>query len=74
VLVVGLTDKVSGDADRPLWVTTRVVSDEQVAEVPEYHFAVKVGIPPFHEAERVTDWPESILGAAGVIEPAVSAV
>jgi len=55
VLVVGLTDKVSGDADRPLWVTTRVVSDEQVADKPEYHFAVKVEVPPFHEAERVTD-------------------
>jgi len=45
------------------------VSDEQVGDVPEYHFKVYEGVPPVQEAESVTDWPESIV-AVGVMEPA----
>jgi len=40
MLAVGDTDSVSDDPDKEEWVATTVVSDEQVAEVPEYQVTV----------------------------------
>ena len=70
---VGETDRESGDPDRLEWVVSNFVSNTQVAELPEYHFTVKVEVPPDQEADNEIDCPISIVGLPGVIEPAESA-
>jgi hypothetical protein len=70
---MGETVSVLGDADTPELVATTVVSEEQVADEPEYQVTVNVEVPPDQEADRVIDWPLSILGADGVMAPAVRA-
>jgi hypothetical protein len=49
------------------------LSEEHVADEPEYHVTVKPEVPPDHEADRVIDWPLSMTGADGVMDPEVSA-
>lgn len=50
---------------------SRVVSSEQVALVPEYHWYVYGAVPPDAPAASVRDCPESIVGFAGAIVPAM---
>ena len=54
-------------------VETTVVSELHVDDAPEYHFTVKVEVPPDQEADNPIDCPLSIVGAGGVIAPAVRA-
>ncbi len=52
---------------------SRVVSDEQVALVPEYHWEEYGLVPPDGLAVRVIDWPESSVGLVGPIPPDIKA-
>jgi hypothetical protein len=50
-----------------------MVSDEQVALDPEYHWKLYDPVPLDGFAVRVIDCPMSIVGADGVMAPAVNA-
>jgi hypothetical protein len=50
-------------------VLTLVVSDEHEDEPPEYQVIVYGAVPPDQDAVRVTDFPASMVGEVGVIEP-----
>ncbi len=46
---------MSGEEDRLEWVAISVVSEEHVADKPEYHLTVNVEVPPVQEADNVAD-------------------
>jgi hypothetical protein len=62
-----------GDTTCEAAVPRRVVSEEQLALTPEYHWYVYGVVPPDGLAIRVILWPVFIFGEEGVIAPATNA-